>query len=50
MTDKSFAPWAPAEGTVEAQNYLRNLLEACGQDPSLGASRDATESTNVAVN
>jgi cupin fold WbuC family metalloprotein len=42
MTDKSFAPWAPAEGTVEAQNYLRNLLEACGQDPSLGAGRDAT--------
>jgi cupin fold WbuC family metalloprotein len=33
--DKSFAPWAPAEGSVEAQNYLRNLLEVCGQDPSL---------------
>lgn len=34
-TDKSFAPWAPAEGTTEAQNFLRNLLKACGQDPSL---------------
>ncbi len=37
-TDKSFAPWAPAEGTVEAQNYLRNLLEACRQDPSLSVA------------
>ena len=35
-TDKSFAPWAPEEGTVEAQNYLSNLLKACGlDDPSL---------------
>ena len=30
-TDKSFAPWAPAEGTEEAENYLRTLLEICGQ-------------------
>ena len=34
-TDKSFAPWAPEEGTVEAQNYLSNLLKACGLDASL---------------
>jgi cupin fold WbuC family metalloprotein len=35
-TDKSFAPWAPEEGTVEAQNYLHDLLKACGQEvPSL---------------
>jgi cupin fold WbuC family metalloprotein len=34
-TDKSFAPWAPAEGTTEAQKYLSNLLEACGQNSSV---------------
>ena len=34
-TDKSFAPWAPAEGTTEAQKYLSNLLEVCGQDSSV---------------
>lgn len=34
-TDKSFAPWAPEEGTAEAQSYLSDLLMACGQDPSL---------------
>jgi cupin fold WbuC family metalloprotein len=33
-TDKSFAPWAPAEGTSEAQKYLSNLLAAYGQDSS----------------
>lgn len=31
-TDKSFAPWAPAEGSDEGRNYLRRLLEICGQD------------------
>jgi len=34
-TDKSFAPWAPEEGTAEAQTYLSNLLETCGQGASL---------------
>ena len=29
--DKSFAPWAPAEGTVEGQDYLKNLLQICNQ-------------------
>jgi cupin fold WbuC family metalloprotein len=33
-TDKSYAPWAPAEGTLEGQNYLRNLLKMCDRDPS----------------
>jgi cupin fold WbuC family metalloprotein len=26
-SDKEFAPWAPAEGSAEAQAYLRTLLE-----------------------
>lgn len=29
--DKAFAPWSPAEGTPEAQRYLRELLEAFAQ-------------------
>jgi cupin fold WbuC family metalloprotein len=38
-TDKSFASWAPAEGTAEARNYLSSLLKACGQDPSVMSRR-----------
>ena len=34
-TDKSFAPWAPEEGTAGVQTYLSNLLEACVQGASL---------------
>ena len=29
--DKSFAPWAPEEGTPQADIYLRELLTRCGQ-------------------
>jgi hypothetical protein len=27
-TDKAFAPWAPAEGTPEARQYMQALREA----------------------
>lgn len=37
-TDKSFAPWAPEEGTDAADAYLQDLLELCGQ-AGLGGSR-----------
>lgn len=30
-TDKAFAPWAPAEGTQEAQSFLADVLTKCGQ-------------------
>jgi cupin fold WbuC family metalloprotein len=35
MTDKSFAPWAPEEGTPEAETYLSTLLTQCGQEPAV---------------
>ena len=30
-TDKAFAPWAPAEGTMEAHRFLADILIKCGQ-------------------
>lgn len=37
MTDKAFAPWAPEEGTAEAEAYLSKLLASCGQKSSIAA-------------
>lgn len=34
MTDKAFAPWAPEEGTPEAEAYLNDLLATCGERTS----------------
>jgi len=31
LSDKDFAPWAPAEGTPEAQNYLASLVKIVTQ-------------------
>lgn len=31
LTDKNFAPWAPAEGSPESAAYLASLLERFGQ-------------------
>ncbi|BAQ17773.1 tryptophan synthase beta chain like [Methyloceanibacter caenitepidi] len=36
-TDKAFAPWAPEEGTTEAEAYLSRLLANCGQTSSVPA-------------
>jgi cupin fold WbuC family metalloprotein len=37
-SDKAFAPWAPAEGTSEATQYMAALLAAARErDPALGA-------------
>jgi cupin fold WbuC family metalloprotein len=32
-TDKSFAPWAPEEGTAEAEAYENGLPARCGEKP-----------------
>jgi len=31
LTDKDFAPWAPAEGSVEAADYLEKLRESVSE-------------------
>lgn len=34
LTDKDFAPWAPAEGSEEAKVYLASLREAARKTPA----------------
>ena len=32
LSDKDFAPWSPAEGSIEAESYLANLMEKVSQE------------------
>ncbi len=32
QSDKDFAPWSPAEGSIEAESYLANLIEKVSRE------------------